>query len=61
MSSVGCGHIFNLVSDATFMFLVQLFENDISANQKVQDTEVKNDLLFAKTRLCVSKTSQQFV
>ena len=39
MTSVVRGHIFNEISDVTFLFLVQLYENDISANQKVHDTE----------------------
>ena len=39
MTSFGLGHIFKQVSDVTFMFLVQLYENVISANQKVYDTE----------------------
>ena len=30
MTSFGRGHILNAVGDATFMFLVQLYENDIS-------------------------------
>ena len=39
MTSVGRGHIFNKVSDVChFRVLVQLFENDISANKKVHDT-----------------------
>ena len=34
MASFGRGHIFNQVSDVTFVFLVQLYDNDFSANQK---------------------------
>ena len=32
LTSVGRGHIFNEVSDVTFVFLVKLYNNDISAN-----------------------------
>ena len=39
MTSVGRGHIFNQVNDVTFVFLVQLFESDISASQRVHGTE----------------------
>ena len=33
MTSDGRGHIFNHVSDVTFVFSVQLYENDISASK----------------------------
>ena len=53
MLSGGRGHTFNYVSGVIYVFLVQLYENYVSAFKKYI-THIRY-LVFAKKRLCVSK------
>ena len=51
--SGGRGHTFNYVSGVIYVFLVQLYENYVSAFKKY--IMQMHYLVFAKKRLCVSK------
>ena len=61
MTSFGRGHIFNVneVSDVTFMFWCNC--TNMTSVQIKKYMTLKNDLVFAKTRLRLRKTGQNCV